>query len=151
MDLLDVVQFVHIAAAMAWVGGAFLAAILAARTRAAEPGHALGFARGMRRFSVGLFIPAAVVVLAMGTWLVVDSSVYDFGQSWIVIGLVAVGVSLVIALTVIKPNLDRGISAMEAGSGSQVGIIMRRVGIGSRASLVLQFVAVWAMVTKPGL
>ncbi len=150
MDLREALKFVHIAAAMTWVGGAFLAAIFAARTKKAAPGHALGFARGMQRFSVGLFIPASLVLLAMGIWLVVNNAGIEFTQAWIIIGLVAVAASLALALAVIKPNLDRGVAAMEAGGGPHVGVIMRRVGIASRTAIALQFVAVWAMVVKPG-
>ena len=151
MELREALRFVHIVAAMTWVGGAFLAAVFAARTKKAAPGHALGFARGMQRFSVGLFIPASLVVLGMGIWLVIDSDVIEFTQAWIVIGLGAVAASLVLALAIVKPNRDRGVAAMEAGGGPQVGLIMRRVGMASRTAILLQFIAVWAMVTKPGL
>lgn len=40
---------------------------------------------------------------------------------------------------------------MEAGDGPAAGALMKRLGMGSKAALVLEFVAVWAMVVKPGL
>ena len=151
MDLSDVLLFVHIVAAMAWLGGGFFAGVLSSRMKAADPEHRLGFARLMQKVSTGVFMPAAIVVLAMGTWMVLDSDVYDFDQAWISIGFVVIVVTGAMGPLFFKPTIERGIAAMEAGDGPAAGALMKRLGMGSKAALVLEFVAVWAMVVKPGL
>ena len=40
---------------------------------------------------------------------------------------------------------------MEAGQGPEAGVLMRKIAIVSRFNLLILFVVVWAMVTKPGL
>lgn len=147
----DALQIVHIVASMVWLGGSFLASVFAARMKAADPAHALGFARDMSMVSQRVFMPAAIVVLAMGSWLVLDSTIYTFAQAWIVIGIAAVAITAAMGPLFFAPTIAKGISAMEAGDGPAAGAIMSRLGIGSKTALALQFVAVWAMVVKPGL
>lgn len=151
MELTDVLLFIHIVAAMVWLGGGFLVTIFGSRMKAADPQHALGFARSMRKISMGVFMPASLVVLAMGIWMVADSEVFEFSQAWVVIGLVVIGITAVMGPTFFKPNIAKGVAAMEGGGGPQVGAIMSRISIGSKLALLLEFVAVWAMVVKPGL
>lgn len=151
MDLSDVLLLVHIIAVMAWLGGGFLASVLTGRMKTADPEHRLGFARLMRKVSTGLFMPAAIVVLAAGTWLVLDSDVYEFDQLWITIGFTVVAITAAMGPLFFKPTIQRGIAAMESGDGPAVAAAMQRLGMGSKAALVLEFFAVWAMVAKPGL
>ena len=151
MDLSDVLLFVHIVAVMAWLGGGFLAGVFAGRMKTADPEHRLGFARLMRKVSTGLFMPAAIVVLLAGTWLVIDSEVFEFDQLWISIGFGVVVITAAMGPLFFKPTIERGIAAMESGDGPAVGAAMQRLGMGSKAALVLEFFAVWAMIVKPGL
>jgi uncharacterized membrane protein len=151
MELSDVLLFVHIVAAMAWLGGGVLGSVMASRMKTADPEHRLGFARFMRKASTGLFMPAAIVVLLAGTWLVIDSDVFEFDQLWISIGFGIVLITAAMGPLFFKPTLVKGIAGMEAGDGPAVGAAMQRLGIGSRVALVLEFIAVWAMVVKPGL
>jgi uncharacterized membrane protein len=151
MDLTDVLLFVHIVAAMTWLGGGVLVAVIGGRLKTADPEHRLGFARLMQRASTGLFMPAAILVLAAGVWMVLDNDVYGFDQTWISIGLGVVAVTAAMAPLFFKPNVTRGIAAMEAGDGPAAGAAMQRVAIGAWVALILEFIAVWAMVVKPGL
>lgn len=151
MDLSDAVVLVHILAAMVWLGGGVLASVFASRMQHADPEHRIGFARFMQKVSTGIFMPAAIVVLAAGVWMVLDNEAYDFEQLWIVIGLGVVAITAAMGPLFFKPTITRGLAAMEAGDGPAVGAIMQRLGMGSKAALVLEFVAVWAMVVKPGL
>lgn len=151
MELSDVLLFVHIVAAMAWLGGGFMAGMLAGRMKTAGPEHRLGFARLMEKVSTGVFMPAAIIVLVAGIWLVLDSDVFEFEQAWVGIGLGIVAVTAAMGPLFFKPTIERGIAAMESGDAAAAGAIMQRLGMGSKIALVLEFVAVWAMVVKPGL
>lgn len=148
---MDVVLFVHILAAMAWVGGAFLVGTLSSRLKAADPRHRLGFARAMQGISMKVFMPGAVLVLAMGVWMVLDSEIYEFEQAWIALAIAVVVITGAMGPLFFKPTIDRGVAAMEAGDPAAARAQMRRLGMGSKFALVLQFIALWAMVAKPGL
>lgn len=151
MELEEVLLLIHILAVMTWLGGGFLVGVFAGRMKTADPQHRLGFARAMRFISTGVFLPAAGIVLAMGVWMVADSSVYDFEQAWVIIGIGVVAVTAAMVPLLFKPTINQGIAAMEAGGGPAVGAIMRRLSVGARIALLLEFIALWAMVVKPGL
>lgn len=150
MDLHEVLLLVHILAAMIWLGGGFMAGALAGRMKTADPQHRLGYARAMQKISVRVFMPAAIILLGVGIWMVADSDVYGFDQAWISAAMAIVIVAGAMGPLFFKPTIDKGIAAMEAGDGPTVGALMARLGMGSKIALVLEFIAVYLMVFKPG-
>lgn len=151
MEWTEILLFLHVVAAMAWVGGGVLAGALAGRMKTADPVHRLGYARMMEKVATFLFMPAALVVLGAGVWLVVEVDAFEFEQAWISIGFAAVLLAGAMGPLFFKPTIARGIAAMEAGDGPAAGALMRRLGVGSKVALLIEFVAVWAMTVKPGL
>lgn len=148
----EILKFVHIAAAMVWVGGVIVLRIIGNRMGEAEPAHRLGFARDQRALIRAVFTPAAAVVLATGVWMVVEArAVLGFGQLWIVIGLIAVLGTMGIAHGYTVPRASRAISLMEDGRGPEAGAIVARLAPVIRAVIVVLLATVWAMVAKPGL
>jgi hypothetical protein len=105
----------------------------------------------MRIVSMKVFMPATLIVFAAGTWLVSLNEVYGYEQLWVSIGFGVVLIAGAMGPLFFKPTIDKGIAAMEAGDRPTAGALMRRLGIGSKAALLLEFVAVWAMIVKPGL
>ena len=151
MSLTEFLLIIHLLASMVWVGGSVLTLVLGARMQDADPAHRLGFARSMRMVSQRVFMPAAILVLAFGTWLVLDSEFYEFEQLWISIGFVAVLATAAMGPAFFKPTLTKAITAMEDGDAGATTAAMTRLAMGSRVSVVILFVALWAMVVKPGL
>jgi uncharacterized membrane protein len=151
MSLSEFLLFIHILASMVWVGGSVLALVLGTRMKDADQSHRLGFARAMKMVSQRVFMPAAILVLVFGTWLVLDSDFYDFEQLWISIGFVAVLATAAMGPAFFKPTLTNAIAAIEADDGLAVGAAMARLAMGSRIAVLIQVVALWAMVVKPGL
>lgn len=150
MEFHEVLLLVHIVAAMVWLGGGVLAGVMASRMKVAEPQNRLWFARTMKSVSVGLFMPAAILVLGTGVWIVLDSDLYAFDQAWISAAFAIVIIAGAMGPLFFKPTIDKGIAAMEAGDGPTAGALMARLGMGSKIALVLEFVGVYLMVFKPG-
>jgi uncharacterized membrane protein len=151
MSLGELLLIIHLLAAMMWVGGSVLALLLSTRMKDADPAHRLGFATAMKTVSQRIFMPAAILVLIFGTWLVADSDVYDFDQTWISIGFTVVVITAAMGPLFFRPTIAKALSAIEKGDGAAAASAMSRLGLGSRVAVALQFVAVWAMVVKPGL
>jgi len=103
----DWLMFVHIVAAMAWVGGLLVLTVLA--TIVLRSGEREALTRFVGTLSViGPYVlaPATVLVLGFGIWLVVDTDAYD-QLGWRVWGM---RLSLLLLLvvtwdTVFKPGL----------------------------------------------
>jgi uncharacterized membrane protein len=114
-SLYDWLKFLHVLAAMGWLGGILMlhAVALAARRR----GDALGFARSLRFVGPAVLAPSTLAVVAFGIWLVVDSPVWAFDQTWVWAALVLLGATLVDRRRLPQPAGDRGRPRRGRGAG----------------------------------
>ena len=86
--LYDWLLFLHVLAAMVWVGGGVMLAVIAARVlRDPDPGAVGRFTGSLRVIGPLALAPATVAVLGLGIGLVVDTDAWDFGQLWVQLGL----------------------------------------------------------------
>src|SRR5262249_49245894 len=86
--LYDLPLFLPVLAAMIWVGGGVVLAVIAARVlRDPQPGAIARFTGSLRRVGPLVLAPATVAVLGLGIGLVVDTDAWDFGQLWVQLGL----------------------------------------------------------------
>jgi uncharacterized membrane protein len=80
--------FLHVLAAMVWVGGGVMLAVVAGRVlRDPDPGAVGRFTGSLRVLGPLVLAPATVAVLGLGIGLVVDTEAWDFGQLWVQLGL----------------------------------------------------------------
>ena len=76
--------FLHIVAAMAWVGGLVtLMALGAQAVRGGGPDARARFVASLRVVGPRVLLPAMVAVVGIGVWMVLDSEGWDFGQTWV--------------------------------------------------------------------
>ncbi|WKZ82762.1 MAG: hypothetical protein QY307_00455 [Acidimicrobiia bacterium] len=147
MEKYEVLEFVHILFATVWVGGAVIAAVLGSRLRNADPAHRLGTTRDLE-FMGNVFGASAMVTLAFGIWMVIDSPTWAFGDTWVVIGLAAIGLSTILGAVLISGATRSAIKEMEAGGAAEAH--HRKIGLYSALDMAVLLIAVWAMVFKPG-
>jgi uncharacterized membrane protein len=146
----DWLLFVHIVGAMVWVGG--LVALAAFGTHALRSGDRETVARFVGSLRVvGPFVlaPSSALVVAFGIWLVIDSSAWDFGQTWIWLALALVAAAALIGALVLGRSARAAERAVKADA--RAAKHMRTWSWGIRLILVLLVVATWDMVFKPGL
>ena len=98
-----------------------------------------------------VFLPASVVVLAMGVWMVLISG-WDFEDVWVALGLVGVVATAITGSTVIGPRLKRiGDAIAERGAeDTRVQDDIGRLVAIARIDVVVLFLVVAVMVIKPG-
>lgn len=86
--LSDWLHLLHLLAAMIWVGGAVTLSALSIQVlRSGEHDAVPRFVRSVRLIGSLVMAPATIAVAAFGIWLVVESDFWDFGQTWIWLGL----------------------------------------------------------------
>lgn len=151
MSQVELYKFVHVVAAIVWVGGSITAQILALRLKAADPGHRLGFARDMRFVSQWIFLPAALIAFLFGSLMVEEVDAFDYDQAWLIIGNAGLIIAFLTAAAFLVPQTRKVVRLMEAGRGPEAGTVIGRVSIVGRILVVVLIVVVWAMVAKPGL
>ena len=145
-------QFLHVAAAIVWVGsGVGLVALFATMARAGDRTTLMATNRHMENLGGRLFGPAALGTLIFGVITVLVGDGIGFSDPWIVIGFAGVAVSLI--FVVISNPLNKRLGETVAANGPDhpdVMTLLNRVRIINYIDLVVLFVVVWAMVTKPG-
>jgi uncharacterized membrane protein len=150
--LYDWLLFLHVLAAMVWVGGGVMLAVLAARVvRDPDPGAVGRFTGSLRVLGPLVLAPATVAVLGLGMWLVVDSEAWDFGQLWVQLGLGLFVAAFLVGAVWQSRSALAATRAAGREDDAEARRQLRRWLAGYWLIVALLVVAVWDMTTKPGL
>jgi len=146
-------KFLHIAAAIVWIGsGVGFVTLTAIMVKAGDNAGAMSVGRHAETMGSRLFGPAAMSTLLFGIiTVVVSDGAWQFSDAWIVIGFV--GVALSIVLVTQRRPAGNAISAAVAEHGptsAQVAAATGRVRLLNLIDMVILFAVVAAMVFKPG-
>jgi uncharacterized membrane protein len=152
--LYQTLLFVHIAAAILWIGGAIQLNVLGTgATRAGDPARMATIARETEWVSQRIIVPAAVTLLVVGLTMVAVSDVWTIGQAWIILGLIGIGVTALAGALYFGPEAGRiGKAIDERGpADADVQRRIRRILVVGRFDILLLFLIVADMVFKPGI
>lgn len=153
-ELYDWLKFGHILMAIVWVGGAIAIQILAMRIVGQnDPVKLAGFAGDVEFIGTRLFTPAALILLGLGIWMVIDEPAWTFAQFWVLAGLGMFAFSFVSGAFYLSPQSAKLKKMYETEGLSAPGApaIIRRLFLVSRIEIVLMVLIVADMVIKPGL
>ena len=151
MSRYDAYKFVHVTAAIVWLGAGVLIQILAARAQRARDDEFTGRLFGeVGALGKVFFIPASLAVVIFGILMVVDGP-WDFEPLWIVLGLAGYAATFVTGAFVLGPRAEKAAARVEqeGGMSPRIAAEMRRILVLSRIDTVVLFLVVAVMVTKP--
>jgi uncharacterized membrane protein len=150
--LYDWLLFLHIVAAMVWVGGAVLLGALATQAlRDRDHGAVARFVGNLRAIGPLVLAPATVAVLGLGVWLVLDSAAWDFGQFWVQLALALFAAAFLIGAAHQSRTAIASERAAARGDHDEARRQLVRWSWGYGTIVLLLVAATWDMVTKPGL
>jgi uncharacterized membrane protein len=150
--LYDWLLFLHVLAAMVWLGGGIVLSVTAARVlRDPEPGAVARFTASLRVVGPLVLAPATIAVLGLGIGLVVDTDAWDFGQLWVQLGLGLFAGAFLIGAVYQSRTALAAERAAARDDGAEARRQLRRWSWGYRLILLLLILATWDMTTKPGL
>ena len=151
MDRYDLLKFVHVGAAVVWVGGGAMIQFFALRALGRkDPLGMVQFTRDVEWIGNHVLLPSALVVVVFGFLLVWDGP-WELSTTWIWLSLVIYAISFVVGLFVLTPQAKKIGDLIEA-EGPESGAVQSQIGRIlqiSRVDLVLLFAIVFLMVTKP--
>lgn len=149
-SLYNLLQFVHVAAAIVWLGGSAALTVLNARLAGRLDGAGTAALESQSaRLGALLFGPAAVTTLLAGFGMVAVSGMG--AQLWVIWGLAVVVASLVLSGGFIRRVAAR-LGELTASPDTDAALVARqrtRLGLLNALNLLLLLSAVWAMVVKP--
>ncbi len=149
MDWYSLVKFLHVVAAVVWVGGGFALALLALRAeRASNIEAMLQAMRATGELSNRLFVPTSLLTLGFG--LILCLFWVGFSDLWVLIGLVGYFTTFAIGMTVFGPTAAK-MAALIAGEGvtPQALALGQRMLRFVRIDYSVMLVIVADMVLKP--
>jgi uncharacterized membrane protein len=151
MDRYELFLFVHIVAAIIWLGAGLLIQVQALRAERARDDEGLRrIAEDSVQLSNILFIPASLTVLVFGLLMVIDGP-WSFGFLWVSLGLVGYLATFLTGVLLMKPGAEK-ISALierDGGVSPQATIETRKLLAKGRIDTVVLYLVVAIMVLKP--
>jgi uncharacterized membrane protein len=139
--------FVHITAAVIWLGGAFTFQMYGwVVRRGGDPGEIALFAGRAGHLSERMFVPASRTVILAGIALMINGN-WDWGQLWVIFALVTFAASFLTGVLVISPMAKR-IPVVGPTTPAGQALIERLFTI-LRIDLCFMYAIVFAMVVKP--
>ncbi len=151
MDLYDLLLFLHISAAVIWIGSGFLINVLAFRANKNDDTEGLRRILGdVDALAKTVFIPASLAVFVLGVLMVIDQDAWKFDQLWIVLGLIGYFATFVTGLAVLTPRAERtGAQLSQEGMTPAVIAQIRELLVLARLDLVVLFLVISDMAIKP--
>jgi uncharacterized membrane protein len=143
--------FLHLTAAMVWIGGGVAVQVFGILTqRAGDPDKAAFFGRSTYYVVLRLFLPAALVVVVSGIGLV-QSGHWDWGEPFITFGLLLWAAIALVAFGFLGRAMGRaGAQLVAEGPSPALAVRLRNLVWLSRLLIATLVVVVFLMVVKPG-
>ena len=151
MSRYELYLFIHIAAAIVWLGGGLFSFILGARAnRMNDHVRMRGIVDDLAVLAKLIFIPAGLIVVAMGVLMVVDGP-WSFGELWIVLGLLGYLATFITGVALFEPTVRKISAEVEREGGFGEGALRetRRLLILGRIDELVLFMVVAVMTIKP--
>jgi uncharacterized membrane protein len=147
MDLYTVFKFLHIAAAICWVGGGVTMFALAmfARNDAAMQGRVVDHVAFM---AVRWFVPMSVATVVFGVIMATMGGLW--GDAWIVLGLLGFVATFCTGNFALKPLTEQVAALNAEGRSAEAQAVGARVLDVSKFDYVMLFSVIALMVLKPG-
>ena len=116
-----------------------------------DPGRMVSTAKDVGDLGKRLITPSAIAVLVFGVGLVAVSD-WSFSDTWILLGLIGIAITIVTGAGFLGPESDRvaRLGAERDPSDPEVQRRIKRIFAISRVDLVVLVLVVADMVFKPG-
>jgi uncharacterized membrane protein len=152
MTRYELLLFLHIAAAIIWLGSALLIKVLVFRgEQSGDPVLGAKLAENAEWLAQRLFIPASLSVFVLGVILTLDSPAWSFDQLWILIGIAGYAASFLTGVLFIRTQGMR-IGELAGSLGPthpDVRFLIKRLEAVTWMELVILFLVVADMAVKP--
>jgi uncharacterized membrane protein len=133
----QVYKMVHVVAAVIWVGGGATLVVLALLTeRENDPRALASLGHKVEFIATRIYVPASLVVLLFGILMMVKVH-FDWGQFWVVAGLVGFAVSFLTGVAFLSPQTkklntladEKGVEAPETQAALRTLLLVARFDV----------------------
>jgi len=143
--------YIHILAAISWMGAGITLILLAVRAR--QVGEELKMIGQMEWVGSRIGGPSVILMFGSGVWMVTRSGAWQFGQSWIILAIALVVLLFLVGVGFHVPQYRRIRAAVrQFGKDSpEARRLIHRSFLAAQVEVVLLAVVLLLMVFKPGI
>jgi uncharacterized membrane protein len=150
MTLYEFLLFVHVAAAVVWVGGGAMIQFFGLRVLAAnDPNRLAQFGGDVERIGNRALVSAALIALLSGFALVLEGEFVTIGDDWIVLGLILFAITFLSGAGFFGPESGRIKRVIETDGVTAAQGRIKRLLVLTRIDLIVLFLLVFDMTVKP--
>jgi hypothetical protein len=150
MELRDILLILHIAGAGAWLGANIVQALAPSLASKHGPAAQAGWYHVAAKLSSRLYMPAAILLLVTGIWMVLLMDAYGFGTLFVTIGFGMVIIGALLGIFVFDRGSEQAATAIESGDQAAArSATARLAGFGVLDTVLLLF-TITAMVLRLG-
>jgi uncharacterized membrane protein len=149
----NTLKFVHVLAAIVWVGAGLFTLIQATRLlRQNDNVKLAAFAKDVEFWGLRLFTPASLLVLIAGVVMVLYHPGLGFSDTWILLGLIGYGLTFLTGAFYLGPTSGKLARMIDTRppDDPEIGRGIRRIFAISRVDQTVILLVVADMVFKPG-
>lgn len=150
MSLRNILLILHIAGAGTWFGANILQAVVPRLAGHEDKRIVAGWFRIASRLAKPIYIPAGVLILITGVWMVLISDAYSFASAFVIIGLTVIVIGAVLGNVVFDPTSTAAAQALEAGDEAAARRAMGKLGGFGALDTVLVLFTIAVMVLRLG-
>jgi uncharacterized membrane protein len=141
----------HVLSAVAWVGGGLTLSLLVIRIeRLNDTNRLLELGDNADWVGNRLYAPASLLVVSTGIAMTINGEL-EWGEFWIVFGLIAWAISTVLGVGYLTPRVKRlmPILAERGPSDPEAAALLRNITLAGRVDVALLLLIVIDMTVKP--
>ena len=151
MDWYLASKFLHVVAAVIWIGGAFIMIMFGVKAeRSRDEAELVGAVRQVAWAAERIYVPSSIATLVFGlitTWLGAL-----WADLWVILGLIGVAATIGMGILMLTPRAKKAEAGFASGGATPAVIaISRELLTIAKFDLVLLFTVVADMVLKPQL
>jgi hypothetical protein len=148
MELRDILLVIHIAGAGTWFGANVIQAVVPRMAASQGVEAVAGWYRVAGALSSRLYMPASILILVTGVWMVLINDAFGFGSLFVTIGFAMIVIGALLGIFVFDPTSKAAASAIEAGDSGATRKATTRVAVFGTIDTLLLLVTITAMVMR---
>ncbi len=148
MDLNSFLLIIHIAAAATWFGANIMQAVVPPLMAKQSVEAVAGWYRVGAGLSKKLYMPAALLILVTGIWMVLRIEAFGLGTRFVTVGFVVIIIGAILGIVVFTPGGEAAAEAVESGDQSRIKASSAKLAMWGTVDTLLILFAIGVMVIR---
>lgn len=150
MDLRDILLTLHIAGVATWFGANIVQAVAPPLLAKQGSQASAGWYRVTGGLARRLYMPASILILGTGIWMVLINDAYSFGSTFVTFGFAAIVIGALLGIFVFEPGAERAAQAIESGDQGTIRSASGRLAAFGTVDTLILLVTIAAMILRLG-